>query len=48
MTVTDNTNGAVYYYAPILVYLTGLIPKTYIGVLGNPSYEIRISTSMLY
>ena len=27
MTVTDNTNGAVYYYAPNPVYPTGLIPK---------------------
>lgn len=38
MTVTDNTNGAVYYYAHNLVYPYWADSKTYIGVLGNHTF----------
>jgi spore germination cell wall hydrolase CwlJ-like protein len=36
--ITDNTKGAVFYYAHHLVYPTWADEKTYIGVLGNHTF----------
>ena len=38
LTVTDNTDGAVYYYAHNLVYPSWAKAKSYIGVLGNHTF----------
>ena len=38
LTVTDNTDGAVYYYAHNLVYPSWAKTKSYIGVLGNHTF----------
>ena len=38
MTITDNTNGAVYYYAHNLVYPYWAETKKFIGVLGNHTF----------
>ena len=36
--ITDNTKGAVFYYAHNLVYPTWADQKEYIGVLGNHTF----------
>ena len=38
LTVSDNTDGAVYYYAHNLVYPSWAKTKSYIGVLGNHTF----------
>jgi spore germination cell wall hydrolase CwlJ-like protein len=38
MSITDNTSGAVYYYAHNLVYPHWADTKKYIGVLGNHTF----------
>ena len=38
LTVSDNTEGAVYYYAHNLVYPSWADSKHYIGVLGNHTF----------
>lgn len=37
-TITDNTNGAVFYYAHNLVYPSWADKKQYLGVLGNHTF----------
>ena len=36
--ISDNTKGAVYYYAHNLVYPSWADKKEYIGVLGNHTF----------
>jgi spore germination cell wall hydrolase CwlJ-like protein len=38
MSIKDNTNGAVYYYAHNLVYPSWADKKTFIGTLGNHTF----------
>jgi len=38
MSIKDNTNGAVYYYAHNLVYPNWADTKTFIGTLGNHTF----------